>query len=384
MGMPRCARGRCERAQPPFWTNRSAVRSCSGLFRPCCSRPGQAYKVHIAETSRRVATRVTLRVDDTLDNDHIGEVTAMLAEATLVVEDEFQSEHQGQAIVGESPAFKDVWRQVDIVAPTDATVLLQGETGTGKELMARAIHRLSVRRHHALITVNCAAMPSGLVESELFGHERGAFTGALAQKLGRFELAHQGTLFLDEIGDLPLELQPKLLRVLQEQEIERVGSAHTRRVDVRLVAATNRDLAQMVDAGQFRADLYYRLHVFPVTLPPLRQRPEDIPLLVRHFVRHYAQQLRKRLDTVPAEALEALTRYSWPGNVRELQNVIERAVILAHDGVLRPVLPTWPQPLQPSRMGDRTLAEVQREYIEQVLRDASGTIGGPRGGGGRP
>jgi formate hydrogenlyase transcriptional activator len=307
----------------------------------------------------------------------------MLAGANHVVEDGFRRAHHDDEIIGASPAFKEVLRQVEVVAPTDATVLLQGETGTGKELIARAVHQQSARRHHPLVTVNCAAIPAGLLESELFGHERGAFTGALAQRLGRFELAHQGTLFLDEIGDLPLELQPKLLRVLQEREVERVGGSRTRHVDVRLVAATNRDLGQMVDSGHFRADLYYRLNVFPITVPPLRQRVEDIPLLVRHFVHTYARPLGKRLDTIPAEALAALTCYEWPGNVRELQNVIERAVILAHDGVLRPVLPTRPQPLQPSRMGDRTLAEVQREYIEQVLRDASGIIGGPHGAAAR-
>jgi formate hydrogenlyase transcriptional activator len=309
----------------------------------------------------------------------------MLAEATPVVEDEFQRAHHGEAIIGESPAFKEVLRQVEIVAPTDATVLLQGETGTGKERMARAIHQLSARRHHAFITVNCAAMPSGLLESELFGHERGAFTGALAQKLGRFELAHQGTLFLDEIGDLPLELQPKLLRVLQEQEFERLGSACSRRVDVRLVAATNRALAQLVDAGHFRADLYYRLHVFPITVAPLRQRPEDIPLLGRHFVRHYARQLRKRIDTIPAEAMEALTHYHWPGNVRELQNVIERAVILSPGPTLRLALDELPRsrPDKESPALVRTLEEVEREHMVRVLREANWVVGGPHGAAAR-
>jgi formate hydrogenlyase transcriptional activator len=233
--------------------------------------------------------------------------------------------------------------------------------------------------------VNCAAIPTGLLESELFGHERGAFTGALAQKLGRFELAHRGTLFLDEIGDLPLELQPKLLRVLQEQEFERVGSARTQRVDVRLVVATNRDLAQMVDAGQFRADLYYRLHVFPITIPPLRQRPEDIPLLVRHFVRHYARRLRKRIDRIPAEAMEALTHYHWPGNVRELQNVVERAVILSPGPVLRLALDELPrsQPATGSPARVRTLEEVEREHILRVLQDTKWIVGGPHGAAAR-
>jgi formate hydrogenlyase transcriptional activator len=305
----------------------------------------------------------------------------MLAEATRFVEEGSRRAHHGEEIIGASPALKEVLRQVEVVAPTDATILLQGETGTGKELLARAVHQLSARRDHPLVTVNCAAMPAGLLESELFGHERGAFTGAIAQKLGRFEVAHQGTLFLDEIAELPLELQPKLLRVLQEQEFERLGSPRTRRVDVRLVAATNRALAQLVEAGQFRADLYYRLNVFPITVPPLRQRPEDIPLLVRHFVRHYAQRMRRRIDTIPAEALEALTHYAWPGNVRELQNVIERAVILSPGPALRLALDELPRRRpasgSPSRVG--TLEEVEREHILRVLQDTHGVIGGPHG-----
>jgi formate hydrogenlyase transcriptional activator len=233
--------------------------------------------------------------------------------------------------------------------------------------------------------VNCAAIPAALLESELFGHERGAFTGAVAQKLGRFELAHQGTLFLDEIGDLPLELQPKLLRILQEHAFERLGSTRARCVDVRLVAATNRELAPMVDTGQFRADLYYRLNVFPITVPPLRQRAEDIPLLVRHFVRHYARQLRKRIDTIPADAMEALTHYHWPGNVRELQHIIERAVILSPGPVLRLVLDerprSQPAPGSPARV--RTLEEVEREHILKVLQDTKWVVGGPHGAAAR-
>ena len=293
------------------------------------------------------------------------------------------SGHAFEGIIGASAALTAVLRQVELVAPTDATVLIQGETGTGKELIARALHQRNARRHHPFIKVNGAAIPSGLLESELFGHERGAFTGAIGRHLGRFELAHQGTLFFDEVGDLPLDLQPKLLRVLQEQAFERVGGTRTIGVDVRLVAATHRDLAQMVVEGTFRSDLYYRLNVFPIRLPPLRERPEDIPLLVRHFAQQHAQRLHKPVHTIPAEALEALTRYPWPGNVRELQNVIERAVILARDGVLRPVLPTWQQPLQRSPAGGSTLADVQRDYIVRVLRDASGVIGGQHGAAAR-
>src|SRR5262249_6171562 len=266
-------------------------------------------------------------------------------------------------IIGASAALAAVLQQVALVAPTDATVLLQGETGTGKELLARAIHQRSARRDRAFVTVNCAAMPAGLLESELFGHERGAFTAALARTLGRFELAPQGTLFLDEVGDLPLDLQPKLLRVLQEQAFERVGGTRTLGVNVRLVAATHRDLARMVAAGTFRSDLYYRLNVVPIHVPPLRQRPEDIPPLVRHFAHQYARRLHKPTPTVPAEVLAALVRCPWPGNVRELQNVVERAVILFHDGILRPVLPEWPRSSEPSPTEGTMLDDVQREYI---------------------
>jgi formate hydrogenlyase transcriptional activator len=274
---------------------------------------------------------------------------------------------------------------METVAPTGATVLIQGETGTGKECLARAVHQFSARQAFPFVTVNCAAIPSGLLESELFGHDRGAFTGAIAQKIGRFELAHQGTLFLDEIGDIPVELQPKLLRVLQEQAFERLGSTRTRHVDVRLVAATNRELAQMVREGTFREDLYYRLNVFPLTLPPLRQRPEDIPLLVRHFVHTYAQRLRKRIDTIPTEVLDALTGYRWPGNVRELQNVIERAVILTPDTVLRLPPAEWQRSraVLDTAANKQTLAEVERAHILQVLRDTNGVIGGPQGAAAR-
>jgi formate hydrogenlyase transcriptional activator len=322
---------------------------------------------------------MAMGIEHTLDDDHSEEIPAMLAEANLCVEKRFQRAHHGGEIIGESPALKEVLRQVEVVAPTDATVLLQGETGTGKELLARTVHQQSFRSDHPFVTMNGAAIPAGLLESELFGHERGAFTGAIAQKIGRFELAHGGTLFLDEIGDLPVELQPKLLRVLQEQAFERLGSTRTQRVDVRLVAATHRDLAQMVDAGHFRADLYYRLKVFPITVPPLRHRPEDIPLLVRHFVRYYARQLHKRIDIIPAEALEALTRYCWPGNVRQLQHVIERSVILSPGSVLHLQLAEVKPPARDVPSQVRTLEEVEREHILKTLRDTHGVIGGSKG-----
>jgi formate hydrogenlyase transcriptional activator len=280
--------------------------------------------------------------------------------------------------------------QVQIVAPTNSTVLVLGETGTGKELIARALHNRGSRRDKPFVRVNCAAIPSGLLESELFGHERGAFTGAIARKIGRFELANGGTLFLDEIGDIPPELQPKLLRVLQEQEFERLGSTVTTRVNVRVVAATSRDLPQMVADREFRSDLYYRLNVFPVRLPALRERPEDIALLVRHFVDLCAKRMNKKVDRVPKEAMEVLLTYPWPGNVRELQNLIERAVILSPGKVLRPPLAELKQSAADSgAFGESnvpktvTLKDAEREHIVQALAETNWVIGGPKGAAAR-
>jgi formate hydrogenlyase transcriptional activator len=283
----------------------------------------------------QVAGQIALAVENALAYRQIEELKNKLTEEKLYLEDEIRSEYQFAEIIGSSPAIKNILRQVQIVAPADTTVLIQGETGTGKELIARAIHTLSTRKERTFVKLNCAAIPDSLLESELFGHEKGAFTGAVAQKVGRFELADGGTLFLDEIGEIPLGLQPKLLRVLQEQELERIGGTRTLRVDVRLVAATNRDLAKMMADGQFRSDLYYRLKVFPLTLPPLRQRPEDIPPLVRYFVQQHARRLKRTIDSIPAEAMTALTHYPWPGNVRELENFIERGVLLSPGSVLR-------------------------------------------------
>jgi formate hydrogenlyase transcriptional activator len=332
-----------------------------------------------------VIRQTAIGVERPSDADDTGEIIAMSTEGKLFVEDGFERAHQVEEIIGESPALKEVLRQVEIVAPTGATVLLQGETGTGKELLARAVHQLSARQEQPFVTVNCAAIPSGLLESELFGHEKGAFTGAVVQKTGRFELAHRGTLFLDEIGDVPLELQPKLLRVLQEQEFERLGSTRTRRVDVRVVAATNQDLGEMVQAGHFRADLYHRLNVFPLTVPPLRQRSGDVPLLVRHFMRHYARQLHKRVEVIPTETLDALSHYHWPGNVRELQNVVERAVILSPGPILHLTLEELPQGrhTEGSPVPVRTLEEVEREHILRILRETNGVIGGAQGAAAR-
>jgi formate hydrogenlyase transcriptional activator len=345
----------------------------------------QAFTQEDVDFLSQVASQVAIAVDNALDYRQVTESRARLAEERRYLQDEIRTVHNFDEIIGSSAALTQVLTQVEVVAPTDATVLIQGETGTGKELIARAIHQRSTRRDHTFVNANCAAIPSGLLESELFGHERGAFTGAIAQKIGRFELAHQGTLFLDEIGDIPLDLQPKLLRVLQEQALERLGSPRTRRVDVRLVAATNRDLVQMVEAGTFREDLYYRLNVFPLTVPPLRERVEDIPLLVRHLVHTYAQRLRKRIDIIPADVLEALTRYHWPGNVRELQNVIERAVILTPDIVLRLPPAEWQRsrsvtdaPQQPDAGGGRTRAHpAGAAGLQLGDRGAAGCRGAP-------
>ncbi|TSA00609.1 MAG: Fis family transcriptional regulator, partial [Nitrospiraceae bacterium] len=285
-----------------------------------------------------------------------------------------------EEIVGDSRVLKLVLKEVQTVAATDSTVLVLGETGSGKELVARALHNLSDRRERTFVKLNCAAIPTGLLESELFGHEKGAFTGAIATKIGRFELADRGTLFLDEVGEIPLELQVKLLRVLQEQEFERLGSTRTIRVNVRILAATNRDLGQMVEEQKFRSDLYYRLKVFPVTVPPLRDRTEDIPLLVRHFAQKFAQRMKKRIETIPAEAMKALQAYPWPGNVRELENFIERAVILTKGQDLFVSLAELKRP--PGHVvnsGTTTLEQAEREHILKALRESEWTIGGSAG-----
>ena len=289
-------------------------------------------------------------------------------------------------MVGESPGFKRVLKSIEVVAPTEAAVLIQGETGTGKELVAHAIHDRSSRSRRSFIEVNCAAIPATLLESELFGHEKGAFTGAIAQKMGRFERAHQGTLFLDEIGEIPLELQPKLLRALQEQEFERLGGNRTIRVDIRIIAATNRNLKQMVDEGRFRSDLYYRLNVFPLTVPPLRERREDIELLVRFFAQRYARKLNRTIEEIPSPALQALTQYDWPGNIRELQNVIERSVILSNGPELRIAMPENDSPLAPVLLVGRASNvsdDTERACILQALKEAKGQISGPDGAAAR-
>jgi len=288
-----------------------------------------------------------------------------------------------EQIIGSSPALESVLEQVEQVAPTDATVLVQGETGTGKELIARAIHNLSSRCGRPFIKLNCAAIPFDLLESELFGHEKGAFTGAIAQKIGRFELADKGTLFLDEVGDIPLALQPKLLRVLQEQEFERLGSGRTHQVDVRLVAATHRNLVEMVKRNEFRSDLYYRLNVFPVPLPALRARREDIPALVEHYVQIYARRMNKQIQRISAETMAALVSYQWPGNIRELQNFIERSVILSSGDVLCPPLASLNTVATSESFGAVTLEDAERDHIRKTLEETRWVVAGPNGAAAR-
>jgi formate hydrogenlyase transcriptional activator len=299
------------------------------------------------------------------------------------LEEELNTEARFEEIIGESVGLKRVLKLVETVAATDVTVLILGETGTGKEVVARAIHHLSPRNERAMVKLNCAAIPAGLLESELFGHEKGAYTGAVDRKIGRLELAHEGTLFLDEIGDLPLELQPKILRALQEKEFERLGSTKPIPVNVRLVAATNRDLTTMVAEGQFRSDLYYRLRVFPIVLPPLRERRDDIPLLVRYFIDRHARELYKKIETIPDDTMRALTRWDWPGNIRELENFIERAVILTKGPVLRAPLSELERAEEALPSQDSTLETTEREHILRVLRETKGKIGGAHGAAAR-
>jgi formate hydrogenlyase transcriptional activator len=327
----------------------------------------------------QIANQVAVAVENAVAYGEIAELKDRLAQEKLYLEDEMRGEMDFEGIVGQSTALRRVLELVETVAPSDSTVLLLGETGTGKELIARAIHDRSRRNNRTLVKLNCAAIPTGLLESELFGHEKGAFTGAVAQKIGRLELADKGSLFLDEVGDIPVELQPKLLRAFQEREFERLGNGRTMKVDIRLIAATNRDLEKMVAERQFRSDLYYRLNVFPIRIPPLRERPEDIPLLVRYFTQKYAQRMEKRIESIPAGAIKQLTRWHWPGNIRELENFIERAVILTRSSILQ-------VPLSELRGGDSAPVPAagtrkwnEREEIIRILRETAGRVGGADG-----
>jgi formate hydrogenlyase transcriptional activator len=318
------------------------------------------------------ARQVAIAVDNAVAYGQISDLKDQLAQEKLYLENEIRSELNFEEIVGKSEALRRVLTLVETVAPTDSTVLIYGDTGTGKELIARAVHNLSSRRSNAFVKLNCAAIPTGLLESELFGHEKGAFTGAIAQRVGRFELAHRGTVFLDEIGEVPLELQPKLLRVLQEREFERLGSTRTLRTDARLIAATNRDLEAMVDDQKFRSDLYYRLNVFPIRVPALRERPEDIPLLIRHFVQQFSRRMNKSIDTIPSEIMTTLVRYHWPGNIRELQNVIERAVILSAGPVLK--VPTDELHFRTSANGEGPVLRESRADAPPVSNHGEGNL----------
>ncbi len=363
------------------------------------SRRNDAFSLQDVELLQQVAAQIAIAVENALAFKEIEALKNKLAEEKLYLEEEIRSEFNFEEIIGESPALKRALAQVELAAPAGTTVLLLGETGTGKELFARAIHNLSPRRDRTFVKVNCAAIPSGLLESELFGHERGAFTGAINQKIGRFELADRGTLFLDEVGDLPLELQPKLLRVLQEQEFERLGGNRTQRVDVRVVAATNQDLAKLVSERAFRSDLYYRLNVFPIQIPALRERAEDLPLLVRYFVQRFSRQLNKDVEYIPADAMDALTQYSWPGNVRELENLIERAVLLSPGKELRIPFAELKSSALATTSADSsssltsltsstsstsfapisTLEEAERQHILSALKQTQWRIAGPKG-----
>jgi len=349
------------------------------------SRKENAFTQSDADVLAQLAGQVAMAVNNALAFKQIADLRDRLSQEKEYLEAETNLENQYDDIVGESNALRRVLKDIETVAPTDATVLIQGESGTGKELLARAIHRLSPRNERTFIKLNCAAIPAGLIESELFGHEKGAFTGALNRKVGRLELAHEGTLFLDEIGELPLDLQPKLLRALQEREIERLGGTRTIPVNIRLIAATNRELAKMVAEKTFRADLYYRLKVFPVFAPPLRERPSDIPILVRHFVSKHSRRMGKTIETIPNEIMDAFVRWSWPGNIRELENFLERAVILTRGPSLYAPLAELQAPEEPQTQVTQvpTLHEADREHILRVLRECKGQIGGEDGAAAR-
>ncbi len=341
-----------------------------------------AFSQNEIEFLAQVAGQTAIAIENALAYSEIADLRDKLAQEKLYLEDEIRGEMDSEGLVGQSSALRHVLQLVDTVAPSDSTVLLMGETGTGKELIARAIHERSRRKERTFVKLNCAAIPTGLLESELFGHEKGAFTGAISQKIGRLDLADKGTLFLDEVGDIPLELQPKLLRALQEREFERLGSTRTKKVDVRLVAATNRDLEKMIADHQFRSDLYYRLNVFPIQIPPLRERPEDIPLLVRYFTEKYARRMEKQIESIPSGTMKKLTRWHWPGNIRELENLIERAVILTRGAALQvPVSDLDNHIATKPAAGVRDLNG--RDELLRILKETRGRVGGVNGAAAR-
>jgi formate hydrogenlyase transcriptional activator len=346
------------------------------------SREENAFDREATAFLSQVAQQVAIGVENALAYGEIADLKDKLAQEKLYLEDEIRGEMDFEGIVGQSSALRHVLNLVETVAPSDSTVLLLGETGTGKELIARAIHERSRRKDRTFVKLNCAAIPTGLLESELFGHERGAFTGAIAQKVGRLELADQGSLFLDEVGDIPVDIQPKLLRALQEREFERLGSNRTKKVDVRLVAATNRDLEKMMENREFRSDLYYRLNVFPIRIPPLRERPEDIPLLVRYFTQKYGRLMNKKIESIPAAAMRKLSSWHWPGNIRELENFIERSVILTHGAALQaPIAELSNNGKTTPVAGTREANE--RDEIVRILKTTNGRVAGPEGAASR-
>jgi formate hydrogenlyase transcriptional activator len=343
------------------------------------TRPG-AFRVEDVSVINQVATQLAVAIETHRTATEIEQLKQRLGEERRYLQGETRTEGQFPEIIGDSAALKQVLDQVATVAASEATVLILGETGTGKELVAHAIHRMSRLKDGPFIKVNCAAIPTGLLESELFGHEKGAFTGAISRKIGRIELAHGGTLFLDEVGEIPIELQPKLLRVLQDQEFERLGSNHTVKVKVRVVAATNRNLSESIAQGEFRSDLFYRLNVFPIRVPSLRERREDIPLLIRHFVHKFARRMDRYIETIPKETMKALMGWDWPGNIRELENLMERSVILSERNALRVPLSELQTPSKSrTEEGDRTLDTAERQHIIRVLRETRGVLSGPEG-----
>ncbi len=364
--------------QSGFWVALNTAHGVHGVIAFSSCTP-DAYTPEDREFMQYIGRQVAIATENALAFEKINKLRRQVEEEKVYLEEEIRSEYRFDEIVGSGPAIRGVLQQIETAAPTGSSILIQGETGTGKELVARAIHRLSSRADATFVKLNCAAIPAGLIESELLGHEKGAFTGAVGQRIGRFELAHCGTLFLDEIGELPLEMQPKLLRVLQDGQFERIGGSQTIHSDFRLVAATNRDLRAMVSEQQFRADLFYRVNVFPITLPALRERREDIPTLVRYFVQEFATRMRKEIDSIPAQVMETLVNYSWPGNIRELRNIVERSVILTHGKRL--TIPT--DDLRESRPAVAspvvTMDDAERRHILDALDASHWVVGGPGG-----
>jgi formate hydrogenlyase transcriptional activator len=361
-----------------YWTPLSTTRGIHGAMAFSSGTP-DAYTAEDREFMQHISRQVAIADENALAFEEINELRRHIEDEKVYLEEEIRSEYRFDEIVGSGPALRGVLQQIQTAAPTDSSILIQGETGTGKELVARAIHRLSSRANATFVKLNCAAIPAGLIESELLGHEKGAFTGAVGQRIGRFELAHRGTLFLDEIGELPLEMQPKLLRVLQDGQFERLGGTRTLQSDFRLVAATNRDLRTMVAEQRFRADLFYRVNVFPITLPALRERREDIPTLVRYFVQEFSNRMRKNIDAIPAEVMETLVSYSWPGNIRELRNIIERSVILTSGKRLTIPKDDLHESRPPAPTAVLTMDDAERRHILQALDASKWVVGGPSG-----